>query len=62
MQGTYQLDREVFDTEIMFNDSCQVIILVIFFKLRLRNEINEEYKNKNIGCDERNRHAKQRLF
>lgn len=24
MQGTYQLDREVFDTEIMFNDSCQV--------------------------------------
>ncbi len=25
MQGTYQLDREMFDAEVMLNDSCQVI-------------------------------------
>ena len=24
MQGTFQLDREISDVEIMFNDSCQV--------------------------------------
>lgn len=25
VQGSYQLDREVYDAELMFNDSCQVI-------------------------------------
>ena len=32
MQGTYQMDREMYDAEIMFNDSCQVcsrILLLI---------------------------------
>lgn len=24
VQGSYQLDREMYDTEVMFNDSCQV--------------------------------------
>jgi len=29
VQGSYQLDREMYDTEVMFNDSCQDVISVI---------------------------------
>jgi hypothetical protein len=44
MQGTYQMDREVFDTEIMFNDTCQDVMSSIgtpssvYFKSEERNK------------------------
>jgi len=30
MQGAYQMDREMFDAEVMLNDSCQVMLLLVF--------------------------------